>query len=164
MAAITPGNVAPRFNLPTTNPPGSRQDLSAAIRDHKIVVLAFFKVSCPVCQFAFPFLERLHHSYPGVPIWGVSQDDIDATNAFARMYGVSFPMLLDESLQSTVEYDLTNVPTVFAVSQDGKIKQTIVGFAKKDLEQLNALMAQAAEAPVKPLFTDADEVPELKPG
>jgi cytochrome c biogenesis protein CcmG, thiol:disulfide interchange protein DsbE len=163
MAAIIPGTKAPQFNLPTTSA-GTQQDLSNALRQSPLVVLAFYKVGCPVCQFAFPYLERLHRSYPTLPLWGVSQDDSDATNAFARMYGISFPMLLDESLQSTVEYDLTNVPSIFAVTADGTIVQTIVGFAKKDLEQLNQRMADAAGVPANPLFTDADEVPELKPG
>jgi peroxiredoxin len=162
MPAINPGSVAPPFALATTG--GSQYDIKETLRNQPLVVISFFKVSCPVCQFIMPYLERLHRSYPQVPIWGVSQDDQDATVAFARMYGASFPMVLDETLQTTVDYGLTNVPTVFVIGQDGKIKQTIVGFAKKDLEELNQTMAAAANSAVKPLFTDADEVPDLRPG
>jgi len=59
----------------------------------------FFKVSCPVCQFTFPFLERLHKRYggDGVTFLGISQDDARATQNFAKEYGVTFPLLLDES-------------------------------------------------------------------
>ena len=162
MAALNPGATAPAVSLPSTE--GGKLDLRSTTSKQPLVVLAFFKVSCPVCQFAFPYLERMHHSYSSVPLWGVSQDDKDATTAFARMYGISFPMLLDEALDATVHYDLTNVPSVFAVGADGKIMQTIVGFAKKDFERLNERMAQAAGVAPKPLFTEADEVPELRPG
>jgi len=162
MAAINPGNKAPVFNLATTS--GSKNDLSQALGDNQLVVLAFFKVGCPVCQFTFPYLERLHRSYPSVPIWGISQDDADATNAFAKSYGVTFPMVLDEALSSTVDYGLTNVPTTFSVGADKNIQQTIVGFDKKALEELNQKMASLAGTQAKPLFTEADEVPDLKPG
>jgi peroxiredoxin len=162
MAALNPGTQAPTFTLPSTA--GKQVDLKATASSQQLTVLAFFKVSCPVCQFAFPYLERLYRNYPSVPLWGVSQDDKDATDAFARMYGTTFAMVLDEALQATVHYDLTNVPTIFAIGSDGKIVQTIVGFAKKDFEVLNERMAKAAGVPVKSLFTDADEVPELRPG
>lgn len=162
MAALSPGTNAPLFTLATGD--GKRYQLGESLRANSLVVLAFFKVSCPVCQFAMPYLERLHRSYPSVPLWGVSQDDRDATNAFARTYGASFPMILDETLETTVQYGLTNVPSIFAVTAGGKVEQTIVGFAKKDLEDLNERMAAAAGVPAKPLFTDADEVPELRPG
>lgn len=162
MAALNPGVAAPTFSLPSTA--GSRADLASTAGEQPLVVLAFFKVSCPVCQFAFPYLERLHRSYPQITLWGVSQDDSDTTTAFSRMYGISFPMVLDEALQATVDYDLTNVPTIFAVDNQGKIIQTIVGFSKKDFEALNQRMAQAAKLEAKPLFTQADEVPELRPG
>ena len=37
-------------------------------------VLAFFKTDCPTCQFAFPFLERLHERFAksGLRVLGVS--------------------------------------------------------------------------------------------
>ena len=73
-------------------------------------------------------------------------------------------MPLDATLESTVDYGLTNVPTVFAVGTDGQILQTIVGFDKKMLEQINEMMAKVAGTSVTPLFTSADEVPDLKPG
>ena len=34
------------------------------------VVVAFFKVTCPVCQLTFPFLERIHQAGT-LPIYGI---------------------------------------------------------------------------------------------
>jgi hypothetical protein len=44
------------------------------------------------------------------------------------------------------------------------IKQTIVGFAKADLEKLNTEIATSLGLSVIPLFTSADEVPAIRPG
>jgi len=128
------------------------------------VLLAFLKVSCPVCHLTFPYLERLHRSYPNVPIWGISQDDADATGSFAKMFGVTFPILLDDILNVTVAFGITIVPSIFLIASDGNIRQTSIGFVKAELEKLNLELAVASGYSAKPLFTAADEVPLLKPG
>lgn len=163
MPTKTAGTQAPPLELKTSD--GRDHSLYEALKSHPLVVLAFFKISCPVCQFTFPFLQRLHQAYPNVPIWGVSQDDAEDTAAFARDYGkVAFPMVLDEKLDYTVKYGLVSVPSIFVVRQDRTIEQAIFGFAKADLEQLNELMAKAGGSPLKPLFTEQDDVPTLRPG
>ena len=58
------------------------------------VLLAFFKVSCPVCQLTLPFLERIRSS-GRLPIFAVSQNDADDTRAFQHRFGVALPTLLD---------------------------------------------------------------------
>ena len=55
MPALTSGIKAPNLTLPTTH--GEKFSLSDALKRGP-VVLAFFKVTCPVCQYAFPLYER----------------------------------------------------------------------------------------------------------
>ena len=57
MPALTVGTTAPDFTLPDMD--GKQFSLRQAIARGP-VVLVFFKVSCPVCQFAFPFIERIY--------------------------------------------------------------------------------------------------------
>src|SRR5580658_9844628 len=57
-------------------------------------LLAFFKISCPVCQMTFPFLERIHRA-GAVRIFGISQNDAADTREFNQEFGVTFPTLLD---------------------------------------------------------------------
>ena len=60
MPALQEGSKAPDFSLPALD--GANFSLQDAL--HRGPVLAvFFKVSCPVCQYAFPFFERLHKAY-----------------------------------------------------------------------------------------------------
>jgi peroxiredoxin len=162
MVALLEGTKAPAVSL--TSIDGSAYSLYQTLKESQLILLAFTKASCPVCQLELPYLERLHRSYPNIPIWAVSQDDGDVTSGFAKMFGITFPMLLDLRLASTVDYGLTIVPSLFLVGADGTIRQTIVGFVKNDLEKLNLELAMASGYSSKPLFSSADEVPAVKPG
>ena len=132
------------------------------------MLAAFFKVSCPVCQFAFPYIQRLFEAYGSnkATIIGISQDNARDTQAFAREYGVTFPLALDEAGKYPVSdsYGLTNVPTLFWISAEGKIELNSVGWAKAELEQFNQkLAAQNGKAAAR-LFRAGENVPEFKPG
>ena len=60
MVTLTAGKTAPDFSLKTLD--GKDFSLKSALAQGP-VVLAFFKVSCPTCQYAFPYFERLFQSY-----------------------------------------------------------------------------------------------------
>jgi peroxiredoxin len=94
MTALASGTRAPEFELKTLN--GKRFALTEELR-RTPVVLAFFKVSCPTCQYTFPFLERLYKAYGnrGITLVGVSQNDATETAAFAKDFGVTFPNVPD---------------------------------------------------------------------
>jgi peroxiredoxin len=131
------------------------------------VALAFFKVSCPICQYAFPFLERIHQAYGNerVTVWGISQDDPRDTKEFSAEYGLTFPMLIDaEGYPVSNQYGLTNVPTVLLVMPDGKVKVSNHGFSKKDLEAVSAAFAAHTGKKPAQVFKPSEPVPDYKPG
>ncbi len=165
MPALATGTKAPAFELKTL------EGKTFSLRDELArgpVVLAFFKVSCPVCQFAFPYLERLHEAYKqtGYTLLGVSQNDAKETAAFDKEFGVTFPVLLDELGRYPVSnaYGLTNVPTVFWIAQDGEIELSSVGWLKADLEELNRRMSEAGKIKPMPLFASGESVPDFRAG
>lgn len=162
MVALSPGITAPDVSLRALQ--GGALSLSSELSKSPLVVLAFFKSGCPVCQFTFPYLERLHKKFPSLPIWGISQDNQSETDQFIETYGLTFPILLDEKLSYTVEYGLTNVPTIFVVEKGGNLKLTSVGFVKDDLEQINEMAAGLSGRPTTALFAQSDEVPAVRPG
>src|SRR6202453_3589572 len=94
MAALSAGAKAPAFALQSTD--GKKSSLADALKKGPVVA-AFFKVSCPTCQFTAPFLERLHESYGGekFTVWGISQDDARDTREFCEELDVEFPILLE---------------------------------------------------------------------
>ncbi len=118
-----------------------------------------YKVSCPVCQLTFPFLERLAKN-DAVRVIGISQDDAKSTTAFNERFAVTFPTLLDEAKEGypvSNGFGISAVPTVFVVETDGKISKTIEGFSKRDLEDVGNRVH------VKPFRPD-EYVPEFKAG
>ena len=165
MAALVTGTKAPEFELKTVD--GKRVSLSGEL-SHGAVVLAFFKVSCPTCQYAFPFLERLHKAYgnKGVRLVGVSQNDAKDTAAFNKEYGITFPVLLDDmrSYPASNAYGLTNVPSIFYVAQDGEIEVSSVGWIKADFEEISRRMAGAGKIAPAVLFRQGEDVRDFKAG
>jgi len=164
MPALIVGTVAPEINLPSTQ--GTKFSLQEALQRGPVLA-AFFKISCPVCQFALPYLERIYKAYPGsaVTIVGVSQDERNYTEEFAQEYGIAFPLLLDpvDRYPASNAYDLTNVPSIFFIAA-GAVKLLIVGWDKRDMEELNAEVARASGVPVQPLFCKGEDVPASKAG
>jgi peroxiredoxin len=165
MAALTTGTKAPEFELNATD--GKRISLQEELA-HGPVVLAFFKVSCPTCQYAFPFLERLHKAYgqKGVKLLGVSQNNAKDTAAFTKEFGVTFPVLLDDTEKYPVSnaYGLTNVPTIFWIGQDGEIEVSSVGWVKAEFEEINAKIADEGKTPPAMVFKAGEDVRDFRAG
>ena len=164
MAALQSGSKAPAISLKTID--GESMSLAEALKKGPVLV-AFFKVSCPVCQFTFPFLERLHEKFGGgkFTLWGISQNDREETVDFAQQFGIRFPMLLDTpSFEVSNQYKLTNVPSLFFIQPSGKIGLSSVGFAKADIEQIAKELGEATASPAFAIFRPGEVVPAYKPG
>jgi peroxiredoxin len=165
MPALTTGKSAPDFQLNSLD--GKPFELTTALAKGP-VVLVFFKVSCPTCQYALPFYDRLFKAYKNqhVTLVGVSQNDAKDTAAFAQEFGITFPILLDDTQKYPVSnaYGLTNVPTTFWVAREGEIEVTSVGWSKPEFEQINRKMAEAATTPVAMPFRPGEDIRDFRAG
>jgi peroxiredoxin len=124
------------------------------------VLLAFFKISCPTCQMAFPFLQRLADGMPpGLQIVAVSQDDRTGTDQFLRHFRISLPTILDPAplyLASNL-FGIRNVPALFLIEPDGAISRAVAGFSKAYLDELSDRFDV-------PVFRAGENVPSFRPG
>ena len=164
MPTLPAGAAAPDFRLRSMD--GKEFTLREAL-SRGPVLLAFFKVSCPTCQYAFPFFERLFRKYQNrhVTLVGISQNNAGDTAAFARELGVSFPLLFDDiPYPVSNAYGLTNVPTLFWISPEGKIDLTSVGWSKPDFETINRRMAEAGAIATVSLFQPGEDVRDYRGG
>ena len=164
MPALAPGKAAPEISLHDME--GKPFSLRDALQRGP-AVLAFFKTTCPVCQYAMPFVERLFRAHQDhARIVGVSQHPKKETAQFRREYGITVPILLDEpdSYPASNAYGLTNVPTIFLVAPDGRIEISSVGWNKKDLEEINRRLARAASVPPPAVFHRGEDVVDYKAG
>lgn len=162
--ALPAGAVAPPISL--TSLDGQKRTLVDVLPAGPVLA-TFFKVSCPVCQFTFPFLQRLYEKYrgPNFTFWAISQNDAEDTREFVDKHGVKFPALLDDAgYPASNAYGLTNVPTIFLIAPDGKIQMTSVGFSKADIEKIASEAARVTGRPEASAFDPGEKVPEYKPG
>jgi peroxiredoxin len=93
MTTVVAGTYASPFEL--TGMDGRLYRLDQALRRGPVLT-AFFKASCPTCQYAFPFIARIYQQFrpQGSQVRAISQVDTQAGKRFAREYGVSFPILI----------------------------------------------------------------------
>jgi peroxiredoxin len=149
------GTKAPSFTLEDTT--GAKQTLSDILARGP-ALLALYKVSCPVCQLTFPFLDRI--SKGELQVIGISQDDDRDTRKFQKTYSPDLAMLLDRDRDGypvSNAFGVSNVPSIFLIEQDGTISMAWEGFAKSDLEKAGK---RAGTEP----FREGEQVPEWKAG
>ncbi len=164
MTKVLAGQQAPKFTL--NGMKGQTFSLADALQKGPVVA-TFFKITCPVCQFMLPFLERLYKIYGGerANFVTISQDDARDTKEFYEEYGITFPAVLDDDgYPVSNKYGLTNVPTVFLIAPDGTVKVSSIGFSKADLEKIGAELAQYTGRSPAPVFRPDEVVPDYKPG
>jgi peroxiredoxin len=151
------GAEAPGFSLPLLG--GPTMDLRS-LAGEKPVLLAFYKVSCPTCQYTLPFLERLHQRQSGAPVYAISQSGADDAREFNRYFGITMPTLLDAEdagYQASNAYGITLVPSLFLVEPGGRIGFASDGFSKPDLEALGKRLGVE-------IFEPGEDVPAWKAG
>lgn len=164
MTNIVAGNLAPAFSLGGLD--GKEYSLEKLLKRGPVVA-AFFKISCPVCQFTFPFLDRIFQRYggDGVTFLAISQDDAQPTKQFADKYGVTFPLVMDEKTYPVSNaYGLTNVPTILLIEPNRTVKVSGTGFVKADLETIAKELAGRKKIKPTALFKPDEKVPALQPG
>jgi len=147
---------APGFELEDTQ--GRVSSLKDLLQDGPVLAV-FFKVSCPVCQYTFPFLERLSKSTK-IQVIGISQDKTDATEHFREEYGITFPTLIDPAKRgyaASNDFGITHVPSMFLIQPDGEISMSWSGWSRRDTEALGTI------AGIEPFSPDED-VPAWKAG
>jgi peroxiredoxin len=126
---LSPGSPAPRFTLQDLD--GKPYPLAEMLARGP-VLLALFKISCPVCQMTLPFLDRIASG--SLQIVAISQNDASSTRRFQTRFGVTLLTLLDreeEGYPVSNALGITHVPSLFLVEPDGIVSLAIEGFVKK---------------------------------
>ncbi len=159
---LQPGEQAPVFSLPALDSAGH---LLPSLRDGSPALLLFFETDCPTCRLIIPYLNRLGDQLgSATPVLGISQDDPTATRELVTQMQVRFPVLLDEELHVSRQYDPMAVPTLFLVDATGTITRTLTAFDKAELNALAADLCTQLNRPPFVLAAAYDGTPPAKPG
>ncbi len=153
--------IAPDFSLPRIGDGMERLYTT----DGRLSLLVFYKFSCPTCQLALPYIQKMYEAYGGdIRFFAIAQDDLEKTEEFVREYGLTMPVLLDEpSYPVSRQYQIVSVPSIFLVNPDRTIRYSGDGFVKQELMNLADVLAQKSGKPQIELFGN-ESVPEFKPG
>ncbi|MCK4635458.1 MAG: redoxin domain-containing protein [Candidatus Moranbacteria bacterium] len=110
-------------------------------RGQKPVIVEFWNSWCHNCQREMPKLQKIYGEYDGkFEIIGVNllknKDDKDKVKAFIKKYGITFPIVLDETLFVASKYKVKATNHHFLINMDGTIYDSFfIDLEKKKLDE-----------------------------
>ena len=116
---VTPSVPAPDFTLPTLD----GGTVTLADQRGRVVIMEFWATWCPPCRYSTPSLEAIHRRYRnrGVTVLLINAgESVERIKAWAERRFTA-PILLDEEGQVAQLYQVSGVPQLFVVDQDGQI-------------------------------------------
>ena len=120
------GQAAP--TLEATDLEGRQWSLATA--DARVVWVNFWATSCEPCRTEMPAMQRLAEAHAGELLvlgvdWGEGRD---AVEDFVDRYGVTYPILLDPTLENYYRWaDADGLPRHYFVGSDGTVLREIIG-------------------------------------
>jgi peroxiredoxin len=122
------GFLAPDFELQTIT--GETVKLSD-LRGQAVLV-NLWATWCPPCRAEMPAIERVYNEYKdeGLVVLAINmtyQDDPSNISPFINEYGLTFPILLDETGDMAHAYQLRSLPSSYFIGRDGIIHEVVIG-------------------------------------
>lgn len=143
-AVYTPDyRMRPAFTLPDLS--GTPRHISEF--DGQVLVLNFWATWCAPCREEIPMLIEAQAELGdrGLQIIGIAVDRREAAAAFAKRYGINYPVLADLHKTARVQDMYTQpgdpaavLPYTVIVDRRGRIRASVAG--KLDRQQLEALV------------------------
>ena len=176
---LKPGDVAVEFECPWLtrtrggNPEDEGPDLAVGLwrladgLAQGPVLLMFVKAGCPTCEYSLPLIDRIYRNYPEsrVSMVALAQERESGARRLIRDGNLHLKVGLDSSPHSIGEsYGVSYVPTFFYIRPDGIIENVIESFAREELKEINAKIAQEDGVAVRPFFSLDEGVPGFRPG
>ena len=123
---VRPGTAMIDFKLST--PAGTQVKLSSYAG--KVVLLNFWATWCPPCRNEIPSIEALYSKFKdkGFVVLGVDlQEDAQSVSIFTKRYGITYPVVLDQTGQVGNEYGARGIPLSFLIDKRGRITSGAIG-------------------------------------
>jgi cytochrome c biogenesis protein CcmG, thiol:disulfide interchange protein DsbE len=138
------GRPAPAYSAVTPN----GDSVSLVSLRGKPVLLNVWATWCHPCRDEIPELQRLHERYRGrgLEIVGVSVDaggTEEAIAAFARRYGMTYPIWRDPAERVSATFLVVGVPATFLIDRGGVLRWKKTGPIAEGDTALAAAIEQA---------------------
>lgn len=110
----------------------------------KTVFLNFWATWCPPCKAEMPDIQKLYETYDqegeealivlGVAAPGQWQEqDEEGVKAFLEDKGYTYPVLMDSSGNTFLQYGVSSYPTTFMIDRDGNVFGYVPGMLSFDM-------------------------------
>ncbi|MFF5993495.1 TlpA disulfide reductase family protein [Lysinibacillus sp. KU-BSD001] len=121
------GDTPPQFKLETLNgEPLSLQDVKG-----KKVILNFWATWCDPCREEMPVFEAYDAKHEDVIVLAVNitkkDVKVEKIAQFVDDYGLTFPILLDETDDVSKAYEVITIPSTYFLDEEGIIQMKING-------------------------------------
>lgn len=97
----------------------------------KIVILNFWVTWCEPCKEEMPYLQSFSEEHPDVAVLAVNLTSmdlgIDIVKQFVDVFGLTFPILLDEADVVGKKYNIITIPTSYIIDPKGRIFREVIG-------------------------------------
>ena len=145
-AAPQAGFPAPDFTLKTAE--GEAYTLSDL--KGQAILLNVWATWCPPCKAEMPAIEKVYNEYKeqGFVVLAINstfQDDPLQIKPFTEEYGLSFPILLDETSDISRDYQVRSLPSSYFINRQGIITEVVIGGPMSE-----ALLRTRIEEALKP--------------
>jgi peroxiredoxin len=122
------GFAAPDFTLKTPN--GEEYTLSKL--KGNAVLINLWATWCPPCRAEMPTIEKMYQEYKdqGLVVLAVNmtyQDDPANVAPFIQKYGLTFPVLLEETGKVGGAYQMRSLPSTYFINRAGIIQEVVIG-------------------------------------
>ncbi len=117
---INPGDVAP--DISGVSPQGTT--LSLASIPAKVVLINFWATWCAPCMAELPELQALHKRLEdkGFAVVGVAvDDDPDKIQSAVAQYGITYPIIIDNTSQSKRRYEVKGLPESYVLDSKRQV-------------------------------------------
>jgi thiol-disulfide isomerase/thioredoxin len=147
------GKPAPAWNIPAGSWMNTPQPISLEDVKGHITLLEFFRIECPHCRQAVPFMHSLYSKYQpqGLKIVtfqspgkAPAENDWSTVQATVRRWSIPYPVAFDKnSALFKGKYNGKAFPTVFVLDEKGIIRFRLIGLHNGRSQALENVIVKA---------------------
>ena len=110
----------------------------------QVTLVEFWSPWCTVCRMLIPVMNDWHERYRarGVQFVAITTEPPSQAAQAAAGLGMDCPVASDESEQTTLAYRALALPTLFVIDPDGTVRDVMVGFSRRKMRQVQALIEE----------------------
>ena len=143
------GTAPPAWNIPANLWANTKKPLTSADLQGKVTLLEFFRIGCPHCEEAVPFIEAMQKEYgphglqiitfqsPGV-LTDKSNPELNWSNVktWLKEHSATYPAAFDTNRVLKNKTGIQTYPLSLVVGRDGKIVYGQTGHTTKKAQAL----------------------------